>query len=60
MTTVIEVEGNGMTVVVTKDEKGVYTVTTDGVVRHTPCSAEDVMRAMANYLHNALYLLEKK
>lgn len=32
-----------------------YSVEVDGVVRHPGCTAEDVMRALGNYLHSAGY-----
>jgi hypothetical protein len=37
-----------------------YVVMYDGVVRHRPCTSEDVMRALAHYLQSAEYKLAKK
>lgn len=35
---------------VVKDDDGVYHVFQNGELRHTPCSAEDVIRALSHYL----------
>lgn len=35
---------------VVKDDDGVYHVLQNGELRHTPCSAEDVIRALSHYL----------
>lgn len=36
-----------------------YHVTVDGQIRHPNCSAEDVMRALGNYLHSTSFKLKK-
>ena len=44
---------------VVKTDDGVYHVIADGVSRHTPCSADDAMRALANYLQSAVFELHR-
>lgn len=57
MKTIIEVEnlnkGTNVGIIVKKDNHSVYHVYCDGVLRHTPCSAEDVMRVLGDYLQSA-------
>lgn len=40
--------------VVKDEEHGHYTVITNGVARHTPCSPEDVIRALSHYLQSEI------
>lgn len=68
VTTVVEVDmGLGSTVTVLQSPVGsvnnpgapCYQVVVDGVIRHGNCSAEDVMRALGNYLHSVSFELKK-
>jgi hypothetical protein len=45
---------------VLKKSDGSYEVQVDGKVRHAGCSAEDVMRALGNYLHAAGFSAAKE
>jgi hypothetical protein len=56
---VVEAEEGGESVRVYRDAQGVYHVFRNGEVKHTPCSAEDAMRALGFYLHGALYKASK-
>lgn len=55
----IEVGDDNDIVQVIKHDTGTYSVTRKGVVRHPHGSAEDAMRALSVYLHDALYKLDK-
>ena len=44
---------------VEKGDDGVYHVYHDGIVRHTSCTAEDVMRALGHYLFAYEYEMQK-
>jgi len=56
---IAECETDRSSVVVVLDEAGMYQVVRDGVLRHPNCTAENVMTALAFYLHSALYRAEK-
>jgi len=58
--TIVQVElSSGALVEVNRMSDGSYDVSNAGVVRHTPCSAEDAMRALGHYLHSEAYQLIK-
>ena len=44
---------------VLRTEDGVYHVVSKGQTRHTPCTADDALRALANYLQSAVFELER-
>ena len=44
---------------VLKDKNGAYHVEAEGFRRHSPCSAEDVIRAMAHYCQNMKFELDR-
>lgn len=68
MTTIVEVDlGEKSTLEVVQSPVGSiqnpgatsYHVKVNGVIRHPDCSAEDVMRALGQYLHNVSFELKK-
>lgn len=56
---IAECETTRSSVIVVLDDAGMYQVVRDGVLRHPNCTAENVMSALAFYLHSALYQVEK-
>jgi len=42
-----------------KRDDGMYEVLENGVVRHSPCSAEDVIRALSHYLQSVVFENER-
>ena len=44
---------------VRKRDDGVYEVLQAGVVRHTPCSAEDAIRALSHYMQSLVFENER-
>lgn len=42
-----------------KRDDGTYEVRSRSQVRHAPCSAEDVIRALSHYLQSAIFENEK-
>ena len=44
---------------VQKRDDGMYEVLESGVVRHSPCSAEDVIRALSHYLQSVVFENER-
>jgi hypothetical protein len=58
--TIVAVElANGQAVEVLRMSDGTYDVRCNNVTRHTPCSAEDAMRALGHYLASESYQLAK-
>lgn len=57
---IVEVGTDDTLVAVVKNEQGSYDVFANGVKRHPDCEPEAAMRALGNYLHNALCQLEVK
>lgn len=58
--TIVVVElANGQAVEVLRMSDGTYDVRCNNVTRHTPCSAEDAMRALGHYLASESYQLGK-
>lgn len=58
--TIVAVElANGQAVEVLRMSDGTYDVRCNNVTRHTPCSAEDAMRALGHYLFSESYQLGK-
>ena len=44
---------------VQKRDDGMYEVVERGVIRHSPCSAEDVIRALAHYMQTLVFENER-
>ena len=44
---------------VLRTEDGVYHVVSEGQTRHTPCTADDALRALVNCLQSAVFELER-
>lgn len=58
--TIVVVElSHGEAVEVLRMSDGTYDVRSNNVTRHTPCSAEDAMRALGHYLASESYQLGK-
>lgn len=53
----VDFDVHGMLQVV--EQNGEYMVIVDGVTRHAPASAEDVMRAMGHYIQSLSYKISK-
>jgi hypothetical protein len=56
---VAEVEMNGLPLIVERLDTGLYNVVHGGVIRHPGLTAENVIGAMAHYVHSLSYALEK-
>lgn len=56
---VAEVEMSGLPLIVERLDNGLYNVVHGGVVRHPGFTAENAVGAMAHYIHNLSYQLEK-
>jgi hypothetical protein len=56
---VSEVELDGKALVVERLDNGLYNVVHGGVIRHPGLTAENAVGAMAHYIHNLSYLLDK-
>lgn len=58
--TIVVVElSSGQAVEVLRMSDGTYDVRCNNVTRHSPCSAEDAMRALGHYLASEAYQLGK-
>ena len=55
----IEVGEDDDLIQVIKHVNGMYSVARKGIIRHPNSTAEDAMRALSVYLHDALYKLNK-
>jgi hypothetical protein len=56
---VAEVEVSGKTLTVERLDNGLYNVVHGGIIRHPGLTAENAIGAMAHYIQNLSYLLEK-